>query len=136
MEESPDHVSRIHKRYSFSLLTPSHRYQSLVFSIGIVGLLVATTVYWYLQSDEIFLRLGLVLTALVVTQLIDSRFIKNKEYSKALHMSFFGNSIWLILALLGIASVSIYSKIEQFIYLVNITQRDIEGHFDPNEDWF
>ncbi len=79
MEKSQDHVSRIHGRYSFSLLTPAHRYQSLAFSIGTVGLLVATTVYWYLQSDEIFLRLGLVLAALVVTQLIDSRFIKNKE---------------------------------------------------------
>ena len=31
---------------------------------------------------------------------------------------------------------TIYSKIEQFLYLVNITKRDIEGHFDPNEDWF
>ena len=31
---------------------------------------------------------------------------------------------------------TIYSKIEQFLYLVNITQRDIEGHFDPSEDWF
>jgi len=51
MEESEDHVSRIHRRYSFSLLTPAHRYQSLTFSIGVVGLLVATTVYGYLQSD-------------------------------------------------------------------------------------
>ena len=120
MEKSQDHVSRIHKRYSFSLLTPSHRYQSLAFSIGIVGLLVATTVYWYLQSDEIFLRLGLVLAALVATQLIDSRFIKNKEYSKALHMSFFGNSIWLILALLGVASVSIFSKIEPSLFVITV----------------
>ena len=80
MEESPDHVSRIHKRYSFSLLTPAHRYQSLAISILISGLLVITTVYGYLQNDEIFLPLSLVFGALVITQLIDSRFIKNKEY--------------------------------------------------------
>ena len=120
MEESGDHVSRIHRRYSFSLLTPTHRYQSLTFSIGLVGLLVVTTVYGYLQSDEIFLRLGLVLAALVVTQLIDSRFIKNKEYSKALHMSFFGNVIWLILALLGLASVSVFSKIEPSLFVITV----------------
>lgn len=31
---------------------------------------------------------------------------------------------------------TVYSKIEQFINLVNITRRDIEGHFNPKEDWF
>jgi len=121
MEESLDHVSRIQKRYSFSLLTPAHRSQSLAISIVVVGLLVATTVYGYLQSDEIFLRLGLVLAALVVTQLIDSRFIKNKEYSKALHMSLFGNMIWLIIALLGLASVSIFSKIETSLFVITVS---------------
>jgi len=120
MEESLDHVSHIQKKYSFSLLTPTHRSQSLVISIVVVGLLVATTVYGYLQSDEIFLRLGLVLAALVVTQLIDSRFIKNKEYSKALHMSLFGNMIWLITALLGLASVSIFSKIETTLFVITV----------------
>lgn len=120
MEESTDHVSRIHKRYSFSLLTPAHRSQSLVISIVIVGLLVATTVYYYLQNDEIFLRLGLVLSVLVITQLIDSRFIKNKEYSKSLHMSLFGNLIWLITALLGLVSVSIFSKIEPSLFVITV----------------
>ncbi|MFB5610186.1 MAG: DUF2070 family protein [Nitrosopumilaceae archaeon] len=120
MEESPDHVSRIHKRYSFSLLTPAHRSQSLAISIGITAALVFTVVYNYLQNDEIFLRLGLVLAALVITQLIDSCFIKNKEYSKSLHMSLFGNLIWLITALLGLASVSIFSKIEPSLIVITI----------------
>lgn len=120
MEESPDHVSRIHRRYSFSLLTPSNWRQSLVLSIIVSGTLVATTVFSYLQNDEIFLRLGLVLGALVITQLIDSRFIKNKEYSKSLHMSLFGNIIWLITALLGLVSVSIFSKIEPSLFVITV----------------
>lgn len=31
---------------------------------------------------------------------------------------------------------TIYSKVEQFLRLVNITRRDIEGHYDPQKDWF
>lgn len=120
MENSPDHVSRIHKRYSFSLLTPSNRFQSLAISIGIVSLLVVTVVYNYLQNDELFLRLVTVLSALIVTQLIDSRFIKNKEYSKSLHMSLFGNLIWLITASLGLASVSLFSKTEPSIFVITV----------------
>jgi putative membrane protein len=61
-----------------------------------------------------------VLTALVVTQFIDSRFIKNKEYSKSLHMSLFGNLIWLIMALLGLASVSIFSKTEPSLLVIAV----------------
>jgi len=120
MENSPDHVSRIHKRYSFSLLTPSNRFQSLAISIGIVSLLVVTVVYNYLQNDELFLRLVTVLSALIVTQLIDSRFIKNKEYSKSLHMSLFGNLIWLITTSLGLASVSLFSKTEPSIFVITV----------------
>lgn len=31
---------------------------------------------------------------------------------------------------------TIYGKIEQFLDLVHITRRDVEGHYDPTEDWF
>lgn len=31
---------------------------------------------------------------------------------------------------------TIYSKIEQFLNLIHITRRDIEGHYDPEVDWF
>ena len=31
---------------------------------------------------------------------------------------------------------TIYAKIEQFLRLVHITRRDIEGHYNPEEDWF
>ncbi len=46
----------------------------------------------------------------MVTQYLDSRFIRNKEYSKALHMSFFGNFLWLGIILMGIASWSVLAK--------------------------
>lgn len=120
MENSPDHVSRIHKRYSFSLLTPSNRFQSLAISVGIVSLLVITVVNNYIQNDELYLRLATVLAALIATQIVDSRFIKNKEYSKSLHMSLFGNLIWLITASLGLVSVSLFSKIEPSIFVITV----------------
>lgn len=31
---------------------------------------------------------------------------------------------------------TIYSKTEQFLKLINMTRRDIEGHYNPTEDWF
>jgi len=31
---------------------------------------------------------------------------------------------------------TIYSKVEQFLRLVHINRRDIEGHYNPIEDWF
>ena len=118
MTESHDDVSRIQKRYSLTLINPSSFYTSLVFSIIIVSALVAVTTFLYLESDDFVIRLAPVLAALVVTQYIDSRFIRNKEYSKSLHMSLFGNALWLMTLFAGLLSVLILSKPElSFLYV-------------------
>lgn len=111
MTESHDDVSKIHKRYSFTLLTPSSYYQSLIISI-ITVLALSTIVLWlYVEkTDDLIFRLPAVIGVLMVTQYLDSRFIRNKEYSKALHMSFFGNFLWLGIILMGIASWSVLAK--------------------------
>ena len=96
MTESYNDVSKIHKRYSLTLVNPSSFYTSLVISVIVSAIIVALTVVFYLESDDLILRIGVVVGALLVTQLIDSRFTKNKEYSKSLHMSLFGNSLWLL----------------------------------------
>jgi len=119
MEESlSDDVGKIHKRYKFTLLTPSSYYLSLVISLVIVSLLVTVTVYGYLGGDNIFLRLLFVIPVLLIVQYIDSFFTKNKEYSKSLHMSLFGNGLWLIAAVAGIISVFILSREEvPFVFI-------------------
>ena len=112
MTESYSDVSKIHKRYSLTLLNPSSFYHSLIISIIIASVLVTLTVSVYLESEDIVFRLLTVLGTLLVTQLIDSRFTRNKEYSKALHMSLFGNSLWLLTAVSGLLASLIISREE------------------------
>jgi len=112
MTESYSDVSKIHKRYSLTLLNPSSFYHSLIISIIVASVLVTLTVTVYLESEDIVFRLVAVLVALLLTQKIDSRFTKNKEYSKALHMSLFGNSLWLLTAVSGLLASLIISREE------------------------
>ncbi|HSG74242.1 MAG TPA: DUF2070 family protein [Nitrosopumilaceae archaeon] len=116
MTESYSDVSKIHKRYSLTLLNPSSFYTSLLFSIIITAVLVTVTVSFFLESDDLVLRLLSVVGALLVTQLIDSRFTKNKEYSKSLHMSLFGNSLWLLTVVSGLVASILISR-EQIPFL-------------------
>jgi len=116
MTESYNDVSKIHKRYSLTLLNPSSYYTSLIVSIIITSILVTLTVSIYLESDDLIFRILLVVGALLATQIIDSRFTKNKEYSKALHMSLFGNSLWLLTAASGLLVSFLISR-EQIPFL-------------------
>ncbi|MGQ0606338.1 MAG: DUF2070 family protein [Candidatus Nitrosotenuis sp.] len=111
MTESYDDVSKIHKRYSLTLLTPSSKYHSLLFSAvvaAITGFIILAS--YYGKQDEIISRLPILIAVLLITQIIDSRLIRNKEYSKALHMSLFGNLSWLAIILAGIGAFTILSK--------------------------
>ena len=113
MTESYDDVSKIHKRYSLTLLTPSSKYHSLIFS----AIISVITGYFILSSyfdraDEMIYRLPILIGVLLITQKIDARLIRNREYSKALHMSLFGNMSWLAIALMGMAAFSVLGKPE------------------------
>lgn len=119
MTESYDDVSKIHKRYSLTLLTPSSRYHSLLFSAVAASILCAVTLFFYLaRPDELAFRLPPLIAVLLASQYLDSRFIKNKEYSKSLHMSLFGNLMWLGIVLSGIAASTILSKEELSLFYV------------------
>jgi putative membrane protein len=116
MTESYNDVSKIHKRYSLTLLNPSSFYTSLIISIIVASVLVSLTVSFYLESDDLVFRILVVVAALLVTQIVDSRFTKNKEYSKALHMSLFGNSLWLLTVASGLLASFLISR-EQIPFL-------------------
>ncbi len=118
MTGSTDDVSRIHKRFKLTLINPSSFNFSLITSIILVSLLVFVTVFEYLHTDDFVFRLVAVIALLLATQYIDSRFIKNKEYSKSLHMSLFGNALWLLTSAVGLLSISIFSKPEVSIFYI------------------
>lgn len=110
MEKSSDDVSRIHGRYSLTLINPSSHYFSLGISIVIAAVIAITTYVGYLKSEEFYIIVPAIVAVLLATQFIDSRYIKNKEYSKSLHSSLFGNIIWLLTILVGLLVSSTFGK--------------------------
>lgn len=110
MTENADNVSRIHKRYSLTLLTPSSPYLSLFVSIVVASLLVILAELAYFENyDKFFFHMFLVIGVLLVTQILDSRLLKT-ERSKARHISGFGSLLWFVTALGGVISIPLFSK--------------------------
>jgi putative membrane protein len=110
MEKAEDGVSNIHNRFSLTLINPSSHYFSLVVSLVVAAAITAITHLIYLNSEEYWFRIPLVVAVLGAIQFIDTQFIKRKEYSKSLHSSLFGNLIWLLTVVMGIASSIVLSK--------------------------
>ena len=87
MEKNSDDVSNIHNQvfpYTHqSIITLLF----LVVSLIIAAAITIITYLGYLGSEEFLFRIPLVVGILAITQLIDTRFTKKKEYSKSLHAS-------------------------------------------------
>ena len=118
MEKDSDDVSKIHNRFSLTLVNPSSKYFSLVVSMIVSAVTVLAIYFGYLSNlgfEQNWYRLPIVLGVLALTQLLDTRFAKKKEYSKSLHSSLFGNMLWTVTLLMGILSSIVLSKdIEPF----------------------
>lgn len=113
MEHTPDDVSNIHNRFSLTLVNPGSHYFSLVASLITVAIITLTIHFGYLNNltaDEIWYRLPAVVGVLALTQLLDTRFTKKKEYSKSLHSSLFGNMLWAVTVLIGLLASFVLSK--------------------------
>ena len=109
MSDSDD-IQNIHGRYKFTLISPASFYVSLIFSVVTASVISALTIFIYLESGEIIFTLPAVIAVLLAIQYFDSRFTTHKEYSKSLHMSLFGNVLWLITIVGGIIGSTILSK--------------------------
>ena len=110
MEKSSDDVSNIHNRFSLTLINPSSHYFSLIGSLAIAAIITTTTYFGYLGSDEIWFRILAVMGVLALSQLIDTRFTRKKEYTKCLHASLFGNMLWIATLLMGLLASFVLSK--------------------------
>ena len=116
MSDSND-IENIHRRYSFTLINPASFYVSLFASIGIASIISALALNNYIANYEILYHLPAVIAVLLATQYFDSRFTRHKEYSKSLHMSFFGSVLWLITVVAGILGAMIISKELSLFYI-------------------
>ena len=101
MQTSADDVSRLQGRYSLTLLTPSSKYFSLFLSMGMAAAVAAAASWWYLDAQE-YWRIVAVGAVLAATQLVDTLYIRNREYSKSLHSSAFGCCLWMLALLMGV----------------------------------
>jgi len=118
--ESPDGVSNIHNRFSLTLVNPGSHYFSLVISLVVTTVMVFATYLVYLVDldfGQVWYRLPAVLGVLVVTQFLDTRFSKKKEYSKSLHSSLFGNMLWTVTVLMGILASFVLVKESQLFFI-------------------
>ena len=118
--ESPDGVSNIHDRFSLTLVNPGSHYFSLVVSLVVATVLVLTTYLGYLGEDyinQLWYRIPIVLGVLVISQLLDTRFTKKKEYSKSLHSSLFANMLWTVTILMGVLASIILAKDIQLFFI-------------------
>ena len=116
MSDSND-IQNIHRRYTLTLINPSSYYVSLFGSIAIASVISFLCFNNFIQNYEILYHLPAAVGALLTIQYIDSRFTRHKEYSKSLHMSFFGNVLWLITIVAGIIGSSMLS-IEPALFYV------------------
>ena len=110
MEKSSDDVSNIHNRFSLTLINPASHYFSLVGSLAISAVITAIVYFGYIGSDENWFRIPIVIGVLALSQLIDTRFTRKKEYSKSLHASLFGNMLWIAVLLMGLLASVVLVK--------------------------
>ncbi len=121
MEKDPDDVSNIHNRFSLTLINPGSHYFSLAASLGVGAVITLATYFGYLgetYTDEVWYRLPIVLGVLALTQVLDTKFTKKKEYSKSLHSSFFGSMLWVVTILMGLLASLVLSKEVQLFFIV------------------
>lgn len=119
MQTSTDDVSKLQGRYSLTLLTPSSRYFSLCLSIGMASMVATVAITWYLDAE--YWRIAAVAAALILTQLVDSLYIRNREYSKSLHSSAFGCCLWMLALLMGLTVATITaSEISPFFVALGL----------------
>ena len=110
MQKAPDNVSNIHNRFSLTLINPSSHYFSLIASLIVATVITVITYLGYLGSEDFWFRIPLVIIVLAITQLLDTRFTKKKEYSKSLHVSLFANLLWIATLLMGLLASLVLSK--------------------------
>lgn len=110
MTDSSDSVSRIHKRYTLTTFTPSSRYTSLAISFVIASVIVAiSSIYYFKSTESLAVGISSTVAVLATAQFVDHKLLKT-DYSKALHISAFGNLLWLVTIIGGLLSVYVFSK--------------------------
>jgi putative membrane protein len=112
---TPDSVSNIHKRWSFTRLNPSsYKISYLVYLSSGAAIIAVQHRYDLVENQANFLLsllLGMILlTAANFLDFLALRGSPLNKFSKVLHVSAFANVLWLLTVLAGVASDMLFSK--------------------------
>lgn len=107
MSAPTDNVHSIHRWNTLTLVNPSSYKHSLVFSFAIVLVLGLVTHFSYVTTASWPLHVAAVMGVLALTQYTDTFAIRNREYSKSIHLSLFGSVTWLVSISAGVAASAV-----------------------------
>ncbi len=109
-----DDVSNIHRRWSFTRLTPGSLKSSYAMTLACATMVVAVSHIFHLQSSisELAVYLPLGLGVLFGTTLLDHLTLRGTavKLSKVIHVSSFANLLWALTVIMGIAANAVFSK--------------------------
>ncbi len=111
MSAPTDNVHSIHRWHTLTLINPSSHRHSLVFSLAVTATLALAVHFSYAEPGP--WAAAHVLSAMAVlpaTQLADMLVIRNREHSKAIHLSLFGTAAWLMTASAGVGAAAVLGR--------------------------
>jgi putative membrane protein len=115
MENGPDSVSNIHKRWSLTRINFSSYKISLVISIISSLIIIIFFDYFYLtlNSIQLFVFTTIGISFLVFSYFLDLFLLRKtpvNKISKILHVSAFSNLLWLLILIFGYLAFIIFQK--------------------------
>lgn len=110
-----DDVSNIHRRWSFTRLTPGSLKSSYAMTLACAAAVIVVSHVFHLQtsSSELAFYLPLSLGVLFATTFLDRFLLRGtpvNNLSKIIHVSSFANLLWAITVIMGIAANAVFSK--------------------------
>ena len=110
-----DEVSNIHRRWSFTRLTPSSSKTSFAISFVCAAIVAVVSHAFHLamSADWLVLHLPLGIAALAGAHMLDYIALRGtpvNKLSKVAHVSAFANMLWAVTVILGIAADAVFAK--------------------------
>ncbi|MDD9809693.1 MAG: DUF2070 family protein [Thaumarchaeota archaeon] len=111
MSAPTDNVHSIHRWHTLTLINPSSHRHSLVFSLAVTATLALAVHFSYVEPGPwTAVHVAAAMAVLPATQLADRLVIRNREHSKAIHLSLFGTATWLMAASAGVAAAAVLGR--------------------------
>ncbi|AIC14338.1 DUF2070 family protein [Nitrososphaera viennensis] len=118
-----DDVSNIHRRWSFTRITPGSLRASYAMMLACAAVVIAVSHVFHLQTDmtSLAVHLPLGLAVLVGLTYLDFAMLRGtpvNKMSKVVHVTSFANLLWAITVIVGILASTVFAKPGTTDYIV------------------